>query len=154
MWGGRLPTWEEFLAASKRGRVGINKTVAAQAIHMKGMPKAYGVAYGIVILWCAFLLIPSVIIAWLFMEFSSWWILVSVFVAFFLVRVSREGHCEGLSRAKRNTRCLSIAEPLCLSLMEGVEILTEDPSGKAVNRGKEGAFGKILQTSLSERGMR
>jgi len=38
MWGGNLPMWEDFKKASKNGRVRANKTVAAEAIHMKGIP--------------------------------------------------------------------------------------------------------------------
>jgi hypothetical protein len=41
LWGGNLPTWEDYKIAYKNGRVRANKTVAAEAIHMKGIPKAY-----------------------------------------------------------------------------------------------------------------
>lgn len=61
LWGGRLPTWEEFKEASQGGRVRVNKTVAAQAIHWKGMPTAMMVLYGIVTMWTAFVLVPVMI---------------------------------------------------------------------------------------------
>lgn len=103
IWGGNLPSWEDFKKASKDGRVRANKTVAAQAIHMKGIPKAYFIIYGIITLWLGFLLFPATIVAWFFMDFSAWWILGSLFAAWFLVKVSREGHCEGMKDgAERN----------------------------------------------------
>ena len=37
MWGGNLPTWEDFKKASKNGRVKANKSTAAKAIYMKGI---------------------------------------------------------------------------------------------------------------------
>lgn len=41
MWGGNLPTWEDYKKASKNGRVRANKTVSAQAINMKGIPRKH-----------------------------------------------------------------------------------------------------------------
>jgi len=109
MWGGNLPTWEDFKKASKNSRVRANKTVAAQAIHMKGIPKAYFIIYGIITLWLGFLIFPATLIAWFFMGFSAWWILGSFFAAWFLVKVSREGHCEGMKHgAERNEKFYEI----------------------------------------------
>ena len=109
MWGGNLPKWEDFKKASKNGRVRANKTVAAQAIHMKGIPKAYFIIYGVITLWLGFLIFPATLIAWFFMGFSAWWILGSFFAAWFLVKVSREGHCEGMKHgAERNEKFYEI----------------------------------------------
>lgn len=99
MWGGNLPTWEDFKNASKNGRVRSNKTVAAEAIHMEGIPKAYLIIYGVITLWFGFLIFPATLILWFFMGFSAWWILGSFFAAWFLVKVSRAGHCEAMKYA-------------------------------------------------------
>lgn len=109
MWGGNLPTWEDFKKASKNDRVRANKTVAAEAIHMKGIPKAYFIIYGVITLWLGFLIFPASLILWFFMDFSAWWILGSLFAAWFLVKVSREGHCEGMKHgAERNEKFYEI----------------------------------------------
>lgn len=103
MWGGNLPSWEDYKKASKKGRVRANKTLAAQAINMKGIPKAYFIIYGVITLWLGFLIFPAILVTWLFMDFSALWILGSLFAAWFLVKVSREGHCEGMKAgAERN----------------------------------------------------
>ena len=104
-WGGTLPIWEDYKKASKKGRVRANKTVAAQAIHMKGIPKAYFIIYDVITLWLGFLLFPATLIAWFFMDFSAWWILASFFTSLFLVKVSRAGHCEGMMHgAEKNEK--------------------------------------------------
>lgn len=109
MWGGNLPTWEDFKKASKNGRVRANKTVAAEAIHMKGIPKAYFIIYGVITLWLGFLIFPATLILWFFMDFSAWWIIGSLCAAWFLVKVSREGHCEGMKHgAERNEKFYEI----------------------------------------------
>ena len=109
MWGGNLPTWEDFKQALKNGRVRANKTVAVQAIQMKGIPKAYFIMYGIITLWLGFLIFPATLIAWFFMKFSAWFILGSAFAAWFLVKVSREGHCEAMKHgAERNEKFYEI----------------------------------------------
>ena len=105
MWGGDLPTWEDFKKASKNGRVRTNKTVAAEAIHMKDIPKAYFIIYGVITLWLGYLIFPATLISWFFVGFSAWWILGSLFAAWFLVKVSRKGHCEGMKHgAERNEK--------------------------------------------------
>ena len=109
MWDGTLQTWEDFKKASRNGRVRANKTVAAQAIHMKGMPIGYFIIYGLITLWLGFLVFPATLIVWFFMEFSAWWLLGSLFAAWFLVKISREGHCEGMKHgAERNEKFYEI----------------------------------------------
>ena len=109
MWGGKLPTWEDYKKAYKSGRVRANKTVAAQVIFMKGISKAYLIIYGIITLWLGFLLFPATVIAWFFMDFSAWWILGAFFAAWFLVKVSREGHCEAMKHgAEKNEKFYEI----------------------------------------------
>lgn len=99
IWGGNLPSWEDFKKALKDGRVRSNKTIAAQLIHMKGMPKADFIIWGVIVVWLGFLIFPTTLIAWFFMEFSAWWILGSLFVAWFLIKVSRQGHCQSMEHA-------------------------------------------------------
>lgn len=106
MWGGNLPTWEDFKNASKNGRVRANKTVAAQAINIKGISKAYFIIYGIITLWLGFLIFPGTVIAWFFMDFSAWWMLGALFAAWFLVKVSREGHCEAMKHGAEKSEKL------------------------------------------------
>lgn len=96
MWGGNLPTWEDYKQAYKNGHVRANKTVASQAINMKGIPKAFFIIYGIITMWLGLLLFPATLISWFLMDFSAWWFLGALFVAWFLIKVSREGHCEGM----------------------------------------------------------
>lgn len=109
VWGGDLPSWEEYKKASQSRRVRANKTVAAQAIHMQGIPKAYFIIYGIITIWTGFLIFPATVIAWFFMDFSAWWILGSFFAAWFLVKVSREGHCEAMKHgAEKNQQLYEI----------------------------------------------
>ena len=99
MWGGNLPSWEDYKKAAKNGRVRANKTVAAEAINMQGIPKGYVIIYGLITLWLGFLIFPLTVIVWFLMSFSAWWILGSVFAAWFLVKLSRYGHCQGMIHA-------------------------------------------------------
>ena len=103
-WGGSLPSWNYFKKAQKNGRVGANKTIAAQFAGMNILPKSYFILYGIITLWFGFFLFPSTLIAWFFFHFSTWWILGSIFMAWFLVKVSREGHCEGMKAAAEKNK--------------------------------------------------
>ncbi|GER02316.1 hypothetical protein JCM17845_29390 [Iodidimonas gelatinilytica] len=103
LWDGRLPTWDEFKEASHEGRVRVNKTVAAQAIHWKGIPTVMVVLYGIITIWAAFLLTPVMIGLYFFDVVGGWWILGGVFGAWLLLQVSRDGQCEGIKMgAERN----------------------------------------------------
>lgn len=109
LWGGNLPTWGDYKKARKNGRVIADKTIAAQAIHMKGIPIAFLITYGLFTLWLGFLIFPMTVIGWFFMDFSAWWILGALFAASFLVKVSREGHCEGMMYgAERNEKLYEI----------------------------------------------
>ena len=95
-WGDRFPTWDEFREASAEGRVRVNKTIAAQVIHAKSVPAAYRIFYGVMLLWIGFLSVPIAIAVWYFMNISAWWILAGAGIGWFLIKVSREGHCEGI----------------------------------------------------------
>lgn len=106
MWGGNLPTWDDFKIASKKGRVRANKTVAAQVTSMGAVPKPYYIIYGVMTLWSGFLIVPSTAIAWFFIDFSAWWILGSMFAASFLIKLSRSGHCEGMIHGAENNEKL------------------------------------------------
>jgi len=96
-WGGRLPTWEEFKAAKKAGHVKVNKTVAAEAITWRSVPVSFRYFYGVALPWISFLLVPATLVAWPILGFSGWLVLGSFVGAWFLLKVSREGHCDGIS---------------------------------------------------------
>jgi len=102
-WGGRLPSWEEFRKASDDGRVRTNKNIAAQAVYSQGVPKAYLIIYGIITIWMGFLVFPATAVAWFFFDFSAWWIAAALIAGWFLIKVSRDGHCRAIEEgAKRN----------------------------------------------------
>ncbi len=96
-WGGRMPTWDEYKYAVKQGRVRVNKTVAAEAISIQGFaPKSFVIIYGFLVPWTAFLAVP-ISIALVFILGLSWWSVLGAFaLAIFLMKVTREGHCEGI----------------------------------------------------------
>ena len=96
MWGGRWPTWDEFREATAGGRVRVNKTIAAEAIYSKSVPIIFRVFYGAILLWLGFLSLPITVAIWFFADVSAWWIAGGAIVGWFLVKVSREGHCEGI----------------------------------------------------------
>ena len=96
VWGGRLPTWEEYKRAKRDGRVRANKTVAAQVMDAEPIPKAFFILYSVISLWVGFLIFPATLVAWFFLRFNALWILGAVLAAWLLVKVSREGHCEGM----------------------------------------------------------
>jgi hypothetical protein len=52
--------------------------------------------YGVVTLWLGFLAIPVSLILWLSMGLSAWWVAAGAVAAFYLVAVSRDGHCQAL----------------------------------------------------------
>lgn len=106
MWGGRTPTWEEFKQASRDGRVRVNKSIAAQAIFLKGMPIAYKILYGVITIWAGFLALPIVLIAYFIAKFSFLWVLGAAIASYFLIKVSREGHCEGIKAGAENNEDL------------------------------------------------
>ncbi len=101
-WGGKFPTWEEFKTASRDGQVRVNKTVAAQAIHSKSVPASFRIFYGIILLWLGFLVVPIMAVVWFFTDLSAWWIAGGAILAWFLVKVSRDGHCEGIKAGAEN----------------------------------------------------
>lgn len=125
IWGGNLLSWEDYKQASKKGRVRANKTVAAKAIHMKGIPIAYLIIFGVITLWLGFLLFPITLISWFFRDFSAWWILGSFFAALFLVKISRAGHCEGMIHgAERNDKLYE------LLVRKGAFLFSPEQQGK------------------------
>lgn len=96
IWNGRLPTWEEYLEAYRAGRVRANRTVAVREVHSSPVPASYKIIYGGLTMWMAFLLVPAAVLGWFLADTSAWWILGALLASRWLVRVSREGHCEGI----------------------------------------------------------
>jgi len=102
-WGGQLPTWEEFKQAKADGRVRVNKSVATKTLFWKGVPKTFQLLFGIVVPYAAFLVIPVSVGLYYFSNISAWWIVGSVFVAWYLFATARKGQCDGVSwGAERN----------------------------------------------------
>ena len=105
MWGERWPRWEEFLQASVEGRVQVNKTIAAQAVHSTLVPASFRIFYGVILLWVGFLSVPIATAIWFFSEgISAWWIAIGGAVGWFLIKVSREGQCEGIKAGAENNK--------------------------------------------------
>lgn len=100
LWGGRLPTWDEFKKANNQGRVRVNKDLANNLILMRrasgGVSKAYILVFGSVILWVAFLVSPIAIALYFLIGISGWWILGSLGLAWYLIKVARKGQCNAL----------------------------------------------------------
>jgi hypothetical protein len=96
LWGGRLPTWEEFKAANKRGRVRANKNIGIKAIGLQGVPKSFWILYG-VLTASAVLVVPIACILLSILGVIEWWyIIVSFFVSLFLYKLTLEGAAEAI----------------------------------------------------------
>ena len=95
-WGGRMPTWEEYKLAQKAGQVSVNKSIASKAIFARDMPAPWRVIYGYVVPWASFLVVPTAIALHFFAGWSGWWIAGSIFAAWFLFKVTVQGHCDGV----------------------------------------------------------
>src|SRR5260221_3004853 len=96
MWGARMPTWEEFKQASKDGRVRVNKSVANNAIFARGVPKVHTIMFGVITLWAAFLVPPVALVLYFFFGINGWWVPGSLLLAWYLMKVSRDGQCDGI----------------------------------------------------------
>jgi hypothetical protein len=55
LWGGRVPTWEEFKQASKERRVRVNKGIASKTLETSAKlgsePKTFWIIYGVIVPW-------------------------------------------------------------------------------------------------------
>lgn len=96
IWGGRLPTWDEFKQASKADRVQVNKSLANSLIFARGVPRAHSIMFGVIMLWAGFLASPIAIGLYFFNVLQGWWIVGSFVVAWYLFKVARDGQCDGL----------------------------------------------------------
>ena len=101
-WDGNIPTWNDFKVALAENKVEVNQNIASQAIYMDGMPKEYFIIYGVITLCVGFLVFPATVVYWIFADISAWWILLSLFFAIVFIRVSRNGHCDGILQAAKN----------------------------------------------------
>lgn len=98
-WDGREPTWQEFIEASKAGRVQVNKTVAAYAIMSPQVSNPFRLIYGVILNLVWLLFVPVIIVLAVFNVASWWWVVGSFLGAWFFKSVAREGHCEGIKDA-------------------------------------------------------
>jgi hypothetical protein len=95
-WGGRFPSWQEFKAANKSGRVRTNKNVGIKAIHFKGIPRGFWLLFGIVTP-CGMFAGPIVCIICARFGVWSWWtIILGLCASWFLYKVSLEGAADAI----------------------------------------------------------
>lgn len=97
-WHGE-PSWQDFIAASKNGKVRVNKTIAAQAIHSPFVHRGFRIFYGSIINWVWVLLVPICLILALLGIINYWWILGGFLASLLIKSVTRDGHCEGIKYA-------------------------------------------------------
>jgi hypothetical protein len=96
LWGGRLPSWEEFKEASKTHRVRTNKGIASKGIFLRGVPKSYQIIFGIITAAGVFL-IPIICVVLYFVGYVNAWVAVgSFFVGWYLYKVTLDGACDGI----------------------------------------------------------
>jgi hypothetical protein len=98
-WGGRIPTWEEFKAARKEGRMRIDGLLAGEAVEgrwARWTPNSY---FGPVTALAALLVLPAAIGAHFFLRTSGWWILGSAVAAWCLYKVSKNIAIRGVETA-------------------------------------------------------
>jgi hypothetical protein len=98
-WGGRVPTWEEFRAARKEGRVRTHKGLALDAVWWRGMPRMGQALFGLVTPCATFLVLPAAIGAHFFLGTSGWWILGSAVAAWCFYKESQIGACRTIETA-------------------------------------------------------
>jgi hypothetical protein len=94
LWGGRLPTWEEFKQARKEGRVGTDEAVANRALGL--LPRAWYIIYGILTPWGMFVVPILAITLYLLGHMNGWIALGSLSVAWFLYKTTFLGACYGI----------------------------------------------------------
>ncbi len=96
IWGGRLPTWDEFKIASKAGRVRTNKGIASKAIFLRGVPISHQIIFGIVTAAATFLMPVTAVILYFFGYFSGWVVIGCFTGAWYLYKVTLDGMCDGI----------------------------------------------------------
>mgnify|MGYP006298641657 CR=1 FL=1 len=104
LWGGALPTWENYKDCLELGRVRVNKTVAAKTFFSDPVPKVYHVFYGVITPAAAILAFPGVFVAWLFFSFSAWWLLTGVVLTYAFLKLTRAGHCAAIKSGARKNK--------------------------------------------------
>jgi hypothetical protein len=96
LWGGRLPSWDEFKKASKTHRVRTDKGIASKGIFLRGVPKGHQILFGIITAAGVFL-IPIISIITYFLGYVSVWVpLCSFLVGWYLYKVTLDGACDGI----------------------------------------------------------
>lgn len=95
-WNGRLPTWEEFRAANKSGRVRANKSIGMKAINLQGIPRSFWFLFGIVTPWGMYI-VPLACAILAILGIWGWWtIIVGLFASWFLYKVTLEGAADAI----------------------------------------------------------
>jgi hypothetical protein len=96
LWGGRLPTWDEFKTASKAGRVRANKGIGIKAVGLKGIPRSFWLLFGVVTP-CGMFAVPIGCIILVILGLVGWLTLIpALFASWFLYKVSLEGAADAI----------------------------------------------------------
>ena len=96
LWGGRLPTWAEYKAAKRAGRIKTNKGVAQRAVNQRGVPAYYSIMFGIVTPGAMFL-VPIAGVVSYFLSYCSGWVAVAALVGgVFCYKLTFVGACYGV----------------------------------------------------------
>jgi hypothetical protein len=105
-WGGRFPTWQEFKAANKAGRVRVNKNVGMKAIHFKGIPRGFWLPFGILTPWGMFAAPIACIILASVGVWAWWTIIFGLCASWFLYKVSLEGAADAIRHGAEGNEAL------------------------------------------------
>jgi hypothetical protein len=103
-WGGRLPTWEEFKKASRRGEVRVHKTIAFHVILDRGQPLrfvlAYVAAYSMLPLQVlSVLFLPVALVLYVLSYMSGWWVVGTILAAWIFGRLGSVGRLAAIASA-------------------------------------------------------
>lgn len=99
---GREPTWDEFKTViSRRGDIRVHNTIASQYSQSTLISKNSVWIYGVVLPAVSLLVVPAVVIAWIFTTISAWWILASLVAAVVVMKLARKGQRTALVDAAR-----------------------------------------------------
>ncbi|WP_040370967.1 hypothetical protein [Alkalidesulfovibrio alkalitolerans] len=93
LFGGRVPTWDEYREAYEAGRVRADRSVAGRTYDAACMSK-FGKAHARLTALVSLIALPSSLLAYFFWDKSGWWILCGLAISVFFGKVSREVQCE------------------------------------------------------------
>ena len=107
MWGGRMPTWEEFKLAHERGVVRTNKSLAYKVFWDVGVPKFRALVFGFIIPVVGALIVLAAPVVLSIMGKLSYWLIPVIWIlgSWLLFKVCAIAACEAVKdRAVRNQK--------------------------------------------------